>query len=75
MMTYGVFVVLLIILIAGSLLVYAGLGGSANKGRDSFDSPQGRDGLNDDSAKCPQCGHRQSHQAQYCGTCGAKLHD
>ena len=74
MMTYGVFILLMIILLAGCVLVF---GGSSCTGVSS-----GRGGAaGDDSGYvpsghiCTHCGHIQNQRAQFCGQCGEKLDD
>ena len=64
MMTYGVFILLFVILMAGVVLVLR-----ANDGRH----PSSPDGYLDSAAggrQCPHCGHARNALAQFCGYCG-----
>lgn len=76
MMTYGVFILLLIILFVGCVLVY---GGGTGGRRSPGAKRSGPDATNNDTGGgnvCPHCGYAQSSQeAQFCGHCGKQLRD
>lgn len=70
MMTYGVFVFLILILALGCVVAFSGAKGKCKENRSDA-GPRGRR----EGRACPHCGYANNDRAQYCGHCGRQLDD